>query len=180
MFACWTHACCKLGSQCTDSGGRYERYLRTASHCAIWVLFQCSCSWVLTWLHFAGRSKGKEEHHKPSSHVLGLSIQRHEYKGEKGACNHYTCDPLPASQSYWLSKGNDSLLNMLAQLDQGHMAVIPEGMPLEPEQMENFSFIDLLGTSWSLLKKLWWKVQSNRQWLYFYFKLQWRKGEHFV
>lgn len=38
---------------------------------------------------------------------------------------------LPASHSYRLSEGNDSLLNMLAQLGQGSVTVIPEGMPPE-------------------------------------------------
>lgn len=73
--------------------------------------------------------------------------QRCDNKGEKGVCNHYTCDSFPASHSYWLSKENYSLLKVLAELGQGSITVIPEATPLEPRQMENDSLIDLLGAS---------------------------------
>lgn len=54
---------------------------------------------------------------------------------------------LPASHSYRLSEGNDSLLKVLAQPGPGSIIVNPEGTPLEHQQMENFSFVDLLGAS---------------------------------
>lgn len=72
------------------------------------------------------------------------SIPRDEYKGEKWICNHYTCESLPSSHSYSLSKGNDSLLNVLAQLGQGSITVVCEGMLPEPQQMENFNFVVIL------------------------------------
>lgn len=134
QFAFWTHAYLKLVHSAPRVEADMRGILRTASQCASWVLFQGDRSWVPVWLHFAGRSQRKEEHHKPFiSHArvgqrwASKDVNTKERKGYV----IITPATLPASHSYRLSKGNDSLLNILAQLGQGSATVIPEGMPPE-------------------------------------------------
>lgn len=77
-----------------------------------------------------------------------LSTQECDHEGEKGGCNHYTCISFPASHSYCLSQGHDSLPTTLAQPGQGSVTVIPEGISAswvhEPQKRKSSASL----TSW--------------------------------
>lgn len=89
---------CKFqtGSQYAESGGRYERYLEDSfSVCQLCALqMKLLTSTHLTTLCWQEQGKGRASQtlHLACEGWPVLSIQRHEHKGEKGVCNHHTCD----------------------------------------------------------------------------------------
>lgn len=124
----------------------------------------------------AGEGKGRTSH---TLHLMCgpvLSTQECDHEGDKGGCNHYTCVSLPGSYSYLLSQGNNSLLTTLAQPGQGSVTGTPEGMAASPghEPQKWKSSAPL--TSWVhpdlCFQETSVEIQSNRQGLYFKFKLQ--------
>lgn len=147
----------QTGSQCTESGGRYERYLKDSfSVCWLGALPMRFLMSTI-WLHFAGRSRGKEELHKPfiSRGRVGQCWAPKD-RNTKESKGYVFIRPVTLCQPYIPTGSPRAMIHFwTCQYSWGSVTVIPEGMALQPQQMEKFSFVDLLETSWSLLKKLW-------------------------